>query len=267
MKKQINKHTQALFQYKFYAPEEIQKKYCNGLHREIELKHDAKDEYGELKRNSKGIISITRTKVKNKQWFWLRNNKHDCSFMGFLFRENRVFVYNIQMYDKYNDYKEEYLEITGIFNRLLRKFNIYHLCIILSKALKNIYKESETSESIIIYKKYDKPYHKHRLRYNTIKHNSRERKFIIGKRHTSRIIWNKIILSAIHKTSEYYVFGKLRTERPNSFYFTYLPHTEKQEQCILEDVRKQSERVPRHYTRKGERKKRRRFDSFNPFTE
>ena len=36
----VNKHTQELFKYIFYAPEEIQKKYYNGFAREIIYRPD-----------------------------------------------------------------------------------------------------------------------------------------------------------------------------------------------------------------------------------
>ena len=263
MAKNVNKHTQELFKYIFYAPEEIQKKYYNGIAREITYRPDLVDENGAKVTNSNNKIRIQHQKVKNKEWYRYKNNKGDCSFYGFIFKDNRVFVYNIYLYDKNNDYKPEYLEITGIFNKLLKRFNIYHLCIILNKALKNQCKENETTESIIIFLKHDNKNYHHRYRYQLLKQNGRYKEFIIRNRHESRIKWNKIIFSAITKTSEYYVFGKLRTERPNSFYFTYLPHTKEERLCILTDIQNNSIRVRRPYARKGERKKRRRFDAFN----
>lgn len=256
----VNKHTQELFKYIFYAPEEIQKKYYNGFAREIIYRPDVYKDDGEVKKNSIGKIIVKEKKERNPDWYRYRNNKGDCIFNGIIFRDNKVFLYNIQMYDVINNYEPKYLEITYVFNRLLKELNIYHLCIALSKAMQNYYKESNTAENIIIFRKYDKEYYLHRFRYDVIKHHSRERKFIESNKNKSRRIWTKIILSAIHKTSEYHFFRHLRTERPNSFYFTYLPHTKAEEQRILADIQNSSTSVRRPYTRKGERKNRRRFN-------
>lgn len=256
----VNKHTQELFKYIFYAPEEIQKKYYNGFAREIIYRPDVYKEDGNVKKNSIGKIIIQEKKEKNIEWYRYRNNKGDCIFNGIIFKDNKVFLYNIQMYDAKNNYEPKYLEITHVFNILLKELNIYHLCIALSKAMQNYYKESNTAENIIIFRKYDKEYYLHRFRYDVIKHHSRERKFIESNKNKSRRIWTKIILSAIHKTSEYHIFRHLRTERPNSFYFTYLPHTKAEEQRILADIQNSSTSIRRPYTRKGERKNRRRFN-------
>ena len=256
----VNKHTQELFKYIFYAPEEIQKKYYNGFAREIIYRPDVYKEDGDVKKNSIGKIIVQEKKEKNIDWYRYRNNKGDCIFNGIIFKDNRVFLYNIQMYDAKNNYEPKYLEITHVFNRLLKELNIYHLCIALSKAMQNYYKESNTAENIIIFRKYDKEYYHHRFRYDVIKHHSRERKFIESNKNKSRRIWTKIILSAIHKTSEYHIFRHLRAERPNSFYFTYLPHTKAEEQRILADIQNSSTSLRRPYTRKCERKNRRRFN-------
>ena len=263
MAKNVNKHTQELFKYIFYAPEEIQKKYYNGIAREITYRPDLVDENGAKVTNSNNKIRIQTQKVKNKEWYKSKNNKGDCSFYGFVFKDNKVFVYNIYLYDKNNDYKPEYLEITWIFNKLLKKFNIYHLCLVLRDALKNQYKESETTESVIIFLKHYKDYHNHNLKYNVLKHHGRYKKFIIHNRHKTRILWNKIIFSSIAKECSYYTFKELRYERPNSYFFKFDVIGKEDRQRFAKIQHEQSKSLRRPYTRKGERKKRRRFDAFN----
>ena len=99
----VNKHTQELFKYIFYAPEEIQKKYYNGFAREIIYRPDVYKDDGEVKKNSIGKIIVKEKKERNPDWYRYRNNKGDCIFNGIIFRGNKVFLYNIQMYDVKNN--------------------------------------------------------------------------------------------------------------------------------------------------------------------
>ena len=106
MAKNVNKHTQELFKYIFYAPEEIQKKYYNGIAREITYRPDLVDENGAKVTNSNNKIRIQTQKVKNKEWYKYKNNKGDCSFYGFVFKDNKVFVIDFEeSFDKSVDIK------------------------------------------------------------------------------------------------------------------------------------------------------------------
>ena len=60
----VNKHTQELFKYIFYAPEEIQKKYYNGFAREIIYRPDVYKEDGNVKKILLVRLSFKRRKKK-----------------------------------------------------------------------------------------------------------------------------------------------------------------------------------------------------------
>ena len=81
----VNKHTQELFKYIFYAPEEMQKKYYNGFAREIIYRPDVYKEDGNVKKNSIGKIIVQEKKEKNIDWYRYRNNKGDCIFNGIMY--------------------------------------------------------------------------------------------------------------------------------------------------------------------------------------
>ena len=46
---------------------------------------------------------VLEKKEKNIDWYRYRNNKGDCIFNGIIFKDNKVFLYNIQMYDAKNN--------------------------------------------------------------------------------------------------------------------------------------------------------------------
>ena len=147
----------------------------------------------------------------------MRNNLGDSSFAGLLFRENKVYVHNIYLYDVKNDYKEQYLEITGIFNELLKKYNIYHACVLALAVLKNSCKESYLTENIILYVKTDRECHLPKFRYQLARHHSREKKFLVGRKGISGKRWHKIFYKTIAKIQNLSTFADFRKTRPQLF--------------------------------------------------
>lgn len=196
----INNHTKELFLYIAFAPEEIKKKYNNGYNRWFTYKQKDKT-----------------IKEENKEWYFMRNNLGDSSFAGLLFRENKVYVHNIYLYDVNKDYKEQYLEITEIFNELLKKYNIYHACILALAVLKNSCKESYLTENIILYVKTDREYHLPKFRYQLARHHSREKKFLISGKGISGKRWHKIFYKTLAKIQNLSTFADFRKTRPQLF--------------------------------------------------
>ena len=196
----INNHTKELFLYIAFAPEEIKKKYNNGYNRWFTYKQKDKT-----------------IKEENKEWYFMRNNLGDSSFAGLLFRENKVYVHNIYLYDVKNDYKEQYLEITGIFNELLKKYNIYHACILALAVLKNSCKESYLTENIILYVKTDREYHLPKFRYQLARHQKKKKKFLVGRKGIIGKRWYKIFYKTIAKIQNLSTFADFRKTRPQLF--------------------------------------------------
>lgn len=267
-------HVNSLFQYIFYAPEEVQKRYCNGYHKTITIDTDVLKEVptkvkvpdGEggykvinttkiiPKKTPSGIIVTESKEVANEKWY--NNETSECTFNGILFRESKVYVINIYVFDSTNDYQPEYLEITDIFNQLLETYNIYHLCLIIPKAIRKLYSDSTLTESNLIpYIKYDQPYRLPKLRYNLARHHNKHWKFIISDRKRDNGVWSKILYKAIARISNNSTFAEQRNERPNSL---YLIHTEEPKLHIPAKSNKSSDDL----SPKGERKARRRFGAF-----
>lgn len=160
----INRHTQSLFRYIYCLPDDIkeiyQPKYANGQLRLIQYEK----EYGEQ-------VSYYNPK-------WIENNTQDCTFCGLQFQDNRVFVINIYIFCKDKDYQPQYLEITEIFNKMLKQYNIFHLSLILSTLFrKKFYKESTLAHNLRTKILYDDQRRLPKFRYSIQKHHSRERKF------------------------------------------------------------------------------------------
>ena len=160
----INRHTQSLFRYIYCLPDDIkeiyQPKYANGQLRLIQYEKEDGEQ-----------VSYYNPR-------WIENNTQDCTFCGLQFQNNRVFVINIYIFCKDKDYEPQYLEITETFNRLLKKYNIFHLSLILSTIFrKKFYKESTLAHNLRTKILYDDPRRLPKFRYSIQKHHSRERKF------------------------------------------------------------------------------------------
>ncbi|MDR2207170.1 MAG: hypothetical protein LBE36_13560 [Flavobacteriaceae bacterium] len=219
-----NKYTQMLFPYILYAPETVQKKYYNGCEWHTEE--------------------------------WYSENKGDCWFCGILFRDNSVFIYNIEILCKENDYEPQYLDITKTFDKLLKHYNIYHLCILVSAVVKRFYKESSLATNIRLYVKHDKPYRLPRLRYEITKHHSRERKFYHDTKSDAGKVWDKILFSAISEIGVAGTLARERGQRPDSLYFIY--------SCKVElHTRKDNIQPSESVRGGGQRRSRKLFGSFN----
>ncbi len=157
-----DKHISLLFRYILFAPREIQRKYCNGA------------EFHSIE--------------------WFLNKTDECSFRGILFRENRVFVINIEILCKDNNFVPQYLDITDVFNKLLKRYNIYHLCVLISTVLrKKFYKESSLAQKLRFNIKYDTPYKLPKFKYSIERHHSRERKFYYSTESEGKRAWTGII--------------------------------------------------------------------------
>ena len=250
-------HIQQLFAYIQYAPAHIQSRYCNGIARYTYHYTDLLDDEGLPKKTAKGVIITKKHRKENP--LWKQNQTTEATFNGLLFRDGRVYVINIYTFDPSSDYSMQYLEITKIFNKLLKQYNIYHLSIIIPKAIRKLYADSTATENLIPFLKYDRPYHKPKVRYKITSNHNKERKFIICQRDGSDRIWNQILYRSIAKFSNLCAFAEQRRERPQSLYFLFAQEPEL--------------RVPKHRQKpshdlppKRERKARRLFGAFGTET-
>ena len=211
--------------YLDFCPENIRMKFCNG-------------------------------EDKSKEEWW-KECANEYTFCGFLFRNSRIYVINIYLFDEENDYERKYLDVTDFFEQQLETFNIYHLCFIVSKALNSYYRESTLTEKLIPYIKYGKEYRLPKIQYAVTKHHNRYKKFIINSKDGSDGVWNQILHRAISKIENLSAFAKQRDERPDSLLFDY---TTEPRLCI----HKHSDKSPDDIPPKRKRKARRRFGAFNP---
>lgn len=185
----VNKHTESLFPYIYFAPREMQRKYYNGY-------EYLSDE-------------------------WVSQNSGDSFFMGIVFKDNKVFCYNIEILCKDNNYIPQYLEITKTFNSLLKTYNIYNLCIILSAILKKKFnKESSLAKKLRLHIKYDSKHRLPKFRYAIEKHHSRHRKFYFDTANCSHGLWDKILHSALYEVCGVDAYARTRgKDGPNLFSF------------------------------------------------
>lgn len=181
-----NLHTAKLFEYLFFAPYNIQKKFYNFHGNETMNKFY--DQYG------------------------------DCSFMGILFYQNKVYCHNIEIYSKTNDHAHRYLEITKIFNQLLKEFNIFHLCYLVHRALYKYYRENTLTENILDLIKYQTDVrYKPKFTYAVTKHRGRYRLFVEDYENENQGEWNRILFQSINKDSTCVEFRRRFKERPDIF--------------------------------------------------
>lgn len=197
---QPNRHTQLLFPFIYCAPddikEKIQPRYNNGKLRIIAHQKE------------------TGQKIEFYNPEWIEGNTGECIFYGLLFRENRVYALNIEILCKDKDYEPEYLEITETFDRLLKKYNIYHLCLLISAVLrKKYYKEATLAKNLRTKVIYDTPYRLPKIRYGIQKHHSRERKFYCDTASEGFKRWDILITQALHEISNLSAFETFGKER------------------------------------------------------
>jgi hypothetical protein len=243
-------HIQSLFQYIKFAPKKWQIKYNSGIRRYNTIEIDKLKADGTPKKKSSGNYDTTTKITDNPEW--MANKTNEASFNGILFREDRVLVMNIYTFNPDKDYEISYLDITGFFNRMLQQYNIFHLCLIIPKALRGLYSDSTLTENLIPFIKYDKPYRLPKRRYALTRHHNKHRKFIVRNRRECRETWDPILHQAISKISNLSTFGSQRNERHASLWFDYSQEPELH-------IRKNNGEPLYDLPPKGERKARRRF--------
>lgn len=248
MPNELNRYTQMLFPYIFYAPENMQAKYQNGVRRYITLQDDVIGNNGKPKRTMSGNIITQTRKIENPQWH--KANNGESSFNGILFRNNRVLMYNIYTFSPQNDYRPQYLDITETFDLLLQEYNIYHLCLIIPKAVRKLYSDCTLTEKIIPYIRYDKESNLPKSRYPIMRHHNKHRKFIVPNRKGSNRIWRDILYRSIARISNRSTFAEQRNTRPDSLYFLY---TEEPELHIPKQSRSQPDGIYHKKIRKARR--------------
>lgn len=222
-----NLHTEKLFSYIFFAPYNIQKKFYNFHGKETMAKFY--NQYG------------------------------DCSFMGILFYQNKVFCYNIEIYSKTDPCAHRYLEITKLFNKLLKEYNIFHLCYLIHRAVYKYYRENNLTEKIlpIIINQDDERY-KPKFQYAIKKHRGRHRLFVESKPNENSREWDRILLSAIRKDSYSSSLAEHKKSRPDLFTELYscLPivHTAPDQyvspRYISQSIKKRRKRIKRNIQRR-----------------
>ena len=185
-----NLHTEKLFPYVFFAPYKIQNKFYN-FH---------------------GNETIQR----------FYNHYGNSSFMGLLFYNNRVMCYNIVLYAADESRNDRFLDVTDVFNELLKEFNIFHLCYLFHRATFKFNRENALTENILHFIRYqnDSQY-KPKFTYAVTKHRGRFRLFIENNINENQGEWNRILLSAIRKDSYCSELRKYYKERPNLFTSLY----------------------------------------------
>lgn len=150
------------------------------------------------------------------------NHYGDCSFMGILFYKNKVYCHNIEIYSKKDDHAHRYLEITKVFNQLLKEFNIFHLCYLVHRALYKYYRENTLTENILDLIKYQTDARfKPKFTYAVTKHRGRYRLFVEDYENENQRKWNSILLSAIRKDSSCFELRSRFKERPDIFNSPY----------------------------------------------
>ena len=99
----------------------------------------------------RGIIKLfTIVDTHKKSYPLIEENRFkDCFFKGFVFRDNKVLVFNITIFNKEKNYKSEYLDITDVFNKYLDKYNIVLLCMVINKNIHTYCRESSIAENLI----------------------------------------------------------------------------------------------------------------------
>lgn len=99
----------------------------------------------------KGIIkSFAIIDAHKKAYPLVEDNRaKDCFFNGLIFKDRKVFVFNISIFNQDNNYKSEYLDITTVFNKHLTKRNIILLSMMINKSLHTFYRESVIAENLI----------------------------------------------------------------------------------------------------------------------
>lgn len=218
-----NLHTEKLFSYIYFAPQAIQKKFYNFHGKETMNKFY--DFYG------------------------------DCSFMGILFYKNKVYCHNIEIYSKKDDHAHRYLEITKVFNQLLKEFNIFHLCYLVHRALYKYYRENTLTENILDLIKYQTDVrYKPKFTYAVTKHRGRFKLFVEDYENQNQAKWNSILLSAIRKDVHYSSLTKYRSERPCLFPELYR---------ACPNVNTASDKHDRSTSLSKQNKERRKFNSRN----
>ena len=208
-------HIAELFSYIYHAPEDIQKKYCNGW----EIGSDE----------------------------WVANDTTEASFKGIIFRDNKVFIYNIFVHFAYDDYMPKYLEITNTFNKLSKTYSAYHLCILLQAVLKKkYYRDSSLAEKLRLLVLYDTPQQLPKFRYQLQRHHSRHRKFYHHSEHECRQVWDKIIRKALHEVDNLEAFRRNVEERFPTLFTDYRCEprfrTDKNEPPKSDDLREKKPR-------------------------
>ena len=189
---------QMLFQHIHFAPPEIQKKFYNGISRYLTMEVDVLDDKGRPQRTAAGRIITKEIQLENKE-YW-QNKSEECTFNGLLIKKDKVFVINIYTFSEIKDYEPAYLEVTQIFNELLKTYNIYHTCLTLQLAVCNYYKDSTLTENLIPIIKHDKPYRLPKFRHQITRHHNRHKKFIdCGGKDRSKRAWNQIIHRAVSR--------------------------------------------------------------------
>lgn len=246
-----------LFQHIHFAPPEMQSKFCNGINRHIVYEVDVLDNKGKPQRTLAGRI-ITREEKKENPEYW-KNNSESCIFNGLLIKKDKVFVINIYIFRKENDYEPEYLDVTRVFKELLKTYNIYHVCLIIQLVTSKYYKDSTLTENLIPYIIHDRPYRLPKFRYQITKNHNRHEKFIdnSGKNRSERT-WCEIIHKAIARIEICESASCNGGQRPSLF----IDYTAKP---IIPKVHNKSKPKP-DVRGKKERKARRRTHAFTPKT-
>lgn len=216
-----NLHTAKLFPYILDAPINIQRKFYN-FHGEESL-NKFYNEYG------------------------------NSSFMGFLFYDNKVFCYNIEIYSSVDE-TSRYLDITKLFNSFLKEYNIFHLCYLFHRALFKYYRENCLTEKVLPYVRYQNDKNlKPKFIYAIQKHRGRHRLFTENRRGQNQREWDRIILRALAKDSACLELRQYLNQRPCLFRTVYqaLPkvNTVSYESKPSKNIRQQIEQRKRHHKR------------------
>ena len=77
------------------------------------------------------------------------NRFKDCVFNGLIFKGGKVLVFNIVIFNKDENYKSEYMDITKVFNLFLEKYDIILLSLMINKVLYSYFRENIIAENLI----------------------------------------------------------------------------------------------------------------------
>lgn len=191
-KKMVNNFAQKLFiEYIRNAPDFITNKYSCGT--------------------PKYIFNKKGEKIINPKWTDV--NSHTISiFNGIIFSKNNILLINIYIYSEENNYKPEYLNITNVFQELLKHYNIFHLALIITTALKPLYKESSLANNVVE--------NINNIQVQQLKKlKGRHTKFIAKTKNDINQKWHTIIMNAISKITNLQEFKKLKNKKPYSPFF------------------------------------------------